>query len=329
MRHFILVVILYLINFSGIKAQQSPLYSQYILNEFIVNPSLAGNDGTTTINMSGRKQWWGLGNSPETYSASVSTRILKSRSPIVSKKKPGASSIRKGSRGRVGLGGSILMDRNGAVNSTTFNFSYAYHISFYASDLSFGGSLLTTQFSIDEDLAEFRDPDDPAAALLGVSTYTPDAAFGVDYSAEKYHVGLSIFNLFQSPVKFGAARLSSDQLDRERVYYLIGTYRDEFESNSDFEYEGATIIRATEKFLGSAELTARFIYQGEYWAGLSYRTSKEIVALLGLKLNRVYFGYSFDYGFSDLAKVTYGSHEVVLALKLGDSSKRYRYWIRY
>ncbi len=329
MRHVIIVVILIFTLLSSVKAQQSPLYSQYILNEFIINPSLAGNDGMTTINMSGRKQWWGLGNSPETYSASVSTRILKSRSPILSKRKPGAASIRKGSRGRVGLGGSLLVDKNGAVNSTTINFSYAYHISLYSADMAFGASLLTTQFSINEDLAEFRDPGDPATALLGVSTYTPDAAFGFDYSSEKYHIGFSVFNLFQSPVKFGSARLSSDQLDRERVYYILGTYRDKFQNIGELEYEGGAIIRGTEKLQGSAEFTARVIYQGEYWAGLSYRTSKEVIFLLGLKFNRVYCGYSFDYGFSDLAKVTYGSHEIVLALKLGDSSKRYRYWIRY
>ena len=32
-------------------AQQVPMYSQYIMNGFLINPSFAGRDGYTTVNL--------------------------------------------------------------------------------------------------------------------------------------------------------------------------------------------------------------------------------------------------------------------------------------
>jgi type IX secretion system PorP/SprF family membrane protein len=329
MRNRILISVIFCFCLHYAKAQQTPIYSQYVLNEFIINPSVAGSDGMTSINLTGRKQWLGWEFAPETYSASVSARILKWRSPMVNRKKPGTSSIKKGPSGRVGLGASVIKDRNGAVNKTSLNLSYAYHISMHNSQLSFGLSLLMNQFHIDKELAQVGDPSDPVNALIGSSTYSPDAAFGIDYSRPKYHVGISAFNLFQSPVKFGAQSVRYRELQQLRHYYLLATYKNTFISSPKWEYEPAIVARGNEKLQGSAELSVRFIYDRQYWFGLSYRTSNEFIILMGLKLNKFYFGYSFDYGFNDISQFTYGSHEIVMAIKLGDNTRRYRWWERY
>jgi type IX secretion system PorP/SprF family membrane protein len=151
----------------------------------------------------------------------------------------------------------------------------------------------------------------------------------VDYAATKFHAGISVFNLFQSPVKFGESSLNYGELKQLRHYYFLATYKEKFHTTSRWEYEPAIVARGTEKLQGSAEVSVRFIYDQEYWFGFSYRTSKDIIALMGLKLSRFYFGYSFDYGFSDISRLSYGSHEIVMAIKLGDSTRRYRWWERY
>lgn len=58
-------------------AQQVPMYSQYMMNGFLINPSLAGRDGYTTVNLTIREQWVGLNGAPATFAASFQTRILK------------------------------------------------------------------------------------------------------------------------------------------------------------------------------------------------------------------------------------------------------------
>ncbi|MBN1598514.1 MAG: PorP/SprF family type IX secretion system membrane protein [Bacteroidales bacterium] len=320
------------------KAQQAPLYSQYILNEFIINPSVAGIDGMTVFNLSGRKQWLGYEYGPETYSASFSARLLKSDNTIIGRTQTlNRSRIKRGATGRVGLGASFANDQNGAVDRTTLNLSYAYHIRMYNSQLSFGLSLQGQQFKINPELAEFRTHDgfdiDPLSGLLGKSAYIPDAAFGVHYSTKNYSFGMAAMNLFQSPIKFGDIGTGFEELKQIRQYYYHGAYKNFLTGRPDWQIEPSAVIRMTEGLQVSADLSIRFIYNNEYWAGASLRTSGEIIVLMGLKFNRMYFGYSFDYGFYDIYNdknnLVWGSHEAVLAVKLGDSNRRYRYWERY
>lgn len=322
MRKNALLTILVLAGLCTLQSQQVPIYSQYILNEFIINPAVAGIDGMTTINLSGRKQWVGFQHTPETYSASISSRILK-KPFAISKGK-----LKETGKGRVGLGASFTNDKNGAIQRTTFQLTYAYHVFIRNSQLSFGLSGTSTQFKIDEDLAEFKN-DDPMEGVLGKSTYIPDAAFGINWSAEVYNIGLSVCNILQSPIKFGDITVKPKELRNIRQYNLYGYYRSDLMPGSDWEFEPSVLIRGNENLQISSDLSARFIYRREYWAGLSFRTSGEFVLLFGLKLNKILFGYSFDYGYNEISRMTYGSHEISLAIKLGDNTRRYRWLERY
>ena len=318
---FAISLILFL--YAGLYAQQGPVYSQYVLNEYLINPAVAGIDGMTTINLSGRKQWLGLRYSPETYSASISTRILKSPFNISKRK------FRKGSKGRVGLGAGFYNDRNGAVIRTNLQFTYAYHIFIQNYQLSFGLTAFGTQIKIDNQLVDFRNEDSPEIeSLLRKSTFIPDAGAGINFSSPNALLGFSAINLFQSYVKIGGGEFDTDELKHIRQYTLHGFYRKQL-SYRMWMFEPSAIIRGNEELRFSADITGRFIYNREYWAGLSLRTSGEIILLLGVKVNRFILGYSFDYGFNQLSYRSYGSHEVVLAIKLGDNIRRYRWLERY
>jgi type IX secretion system PorP/SprF family membrane protein len=323
MRKLLLLLILSGLLFQQHFAQQVPIYSQYILNEFLVNPAVAGIDGMTSINTTGRKQWIGLKNAPETYSLTFSGRVLKSPFSIRNRK------YRKGSKGRVGLGGAFISDWNGAINRTSLQFTYAYHIFIQNNQLSFGLSANATQFRIDQDLITLRDPNnDPVKNILDKSAYIPDAGAGISYSSHNGIIGLSVVNLLQSPIKFGNQEIRSQELDHIRQYNLYGVYKLRLK-NKYWEIEPSALLRGNENLHFSADFTGRLIYKKEYWAGLSVRTTGDFILLLGMKINRFYVGYSFDYGVNELSRVSYGSHEIVLALKLGDSARRYRWLERY
>ena len=73
-----LLYILFLLLFAArIYAQQVPLYSQYMMNGFLLNPAVAGSEGYTAINLTAREQWLGLKNAPKTHAVSGQTRLLK------------------------------------------------------------------------------------------------------------------------------------------------------------------------------------------------------------------------------------------------------------
>ena len=123
------------------NAQQVPLYSQYMLNGFLINPAVAGSEGYTAVNITAREQWVGMKHAPGTYALSFQTRVLKksyiSRNASIKKRRA------KNSRsGKVGLGGYFFNDRNGAVERIGIKGTYAYHLYFSRSQLSFGLSLV-------------------------------------------------------------------------------------------------------------------------------------------------------------------------------------------
>src|SRR5512137_2244083 len=98
-------------------AQQVPMYSQYIMNGFLVNPSIAGRDGYTTVNLTVREQWVGMQDAPSTYAASFQTRLL--RNSYISKSTAVKKKLVKPTKGsRVGLGGYLFSDYNGIMRRT-------------------------------------------------------------------------------------------------------------------------------------------------------------------------------------------------------------------
>jgi len=49
------IALLLMLGLTGeVKAQLLPLYSQYVLNGFLVNPAIAGYDGYTSFNTTAR-----------------------------------------------------------------------------------------------------------------------------------------------------------------------------------------------------------------------------------------------------------------------------------
>lgn len=320
------IIILTLYFGSGlVKAQQLPLYSQYMMNGFLLNPAVAGSDGYTTFNLTAREQWVGFENAPRTHAFSIQTRILKKS--FILKGTPVKRRVYKPStRGRVGVGGYIFNDRNGLVTRTGIQLTYAYHIWLEETQLSFGLSGSAFQFRVNDAELTFFDQREPLlSGGLRKVIYVPDANFGVYLLNNKYRVGFSVAQLFQSALKFG--NKSFDDYRMLRHYYLMGAYR--FDLNVDYQLEPSVLIKTTEQLLLQADINFKIYYKNDYWAGLSFRTSGALIAMAGVRVNQLYFGYAFDYTLTSIRKHSFGSHEVMIALKLGDNARRYRWIDRY
>ncbi len=57
--------------------QQRPHYTQYILNNYILNPALSGIENYTDVKISSRDQWVGLNGAPKTTYFSIQAPIRK------------------------------------------------------------------------------------------------------------------------------------------------------------------------------------------------------------------------------------------------------------
>lgn len=324
MRKAIYIIIILGAFLAEARAQQVPLYSQYMLNGFLLNPAVAGSEGYTAINLTAREQWIGMKHTPGTYALSFQTRLMKKS--YISRGKSVRRRTTSGSKGgRVGLGGYIFNDQNGALERTGLRATYAYHITFRHSQLSFGLSMVAYQFRIDDDLIKLADPGDELWLGAHKSVLIPDADFGVYYMAQNYWGGFSVDQLFESTLKIGDS--GYDRYVMERNYYLIGGY--DFELNRDLMFSPSTLIKYAENGKFQADITGRFIIAQSYWAGLTYRTEKSIIVMAGVSIDKFIFGYAFDMGLNSIMKYSYGTHEFTFVARFGDNARRYRWLNRF
>jgi type IX secretion system PorP/SprF family membrane protein len=312
------------------RGQQVPMYSQYIMNGFLINPSLAGQDVYTSINLTVREQWVGMTGAPSTYAASVQTRILKDS--YISK----ATSVRRKlvkptKGGKVGLGGYVFNDNNGIMKRTGFQAAYAYHIPLSSSNdeiknLSFGLALTAYQFSVNTE-GLIYDPNDAVMNTFDRSIFIPDFNFGVSYTTPKYYAGFAMTNLTRGSITI--ADTSGTKRSELGHYFITGGIK--FPLSSDFVLEPSVLIKSSDMFFKAiqADITSRVYYKNDYWLGLSWRTSDAIIVMAGLRVDKFYFGYSYDFVLSDIRTQTIGSHEITLAVKFGENARRYRWLNAY
>jgi type IX secretion system PorP/SprF family membrane protein len=338
-RYSYIILLLFILASGILKAQQFPIYSQYMLNGFLLNPAIAGHEGYTAVNMTVREQWVGLKDAPSTYAVSAQTRLLKNS--FISRSR----SIRRRRRimsrsGRVGLGTYIFHDTHGALSKTGGEFTYSYHLTFRRSQLSFGTSLSAFQYRIDKDKIRLESENDYLYLNTNDRAYIIDANFGVYYSDKNIYAGLSAQNLFESLLMLNEDREGSG-FKLERHYLAMAGYR--FDLMDYLFIEPSFLLKASEAAIVQFDGNVKLYYKEDYWAGISYRTGSgsrvsaesisgrgsSLIIMLGLRVDKFYFGYAFDYTFSSIGAKTLGSHEIMLSVKFGDSSRRYRWLNRY
>jgi type IX secretion system PorP/SprF family membrane protein len=309
------------------------------MNAFLLNPANAGHEGYTSVNLTVREQWVGLKDAPSTMALSAQTRLLKnsfiSRSKSIRKRRKVMSRS-----GKVGYGLYIFNDQNGAFRRSGIQGAYAYHIGLRRSQLSFGLSLNAFQYFIDQEKIRLYTLSAEEQALINNDTkYITDGNFGTYYSDKNIFAGFSVLNLFESNLKLGNREGAGFRM--ERNYLLMGGYR--FDLIDFLFVEPSFLFKFSENVVVQNDLTLKFYYKDEYWGGVSYRTGSgsrvssesiggrgsSLIFMVGVKVDKFFFGYSFDYTFSSISKNTYGSHEIILAVRFGDSARRYRWLNRY
>ncbi len=284
---------------TSLSAQQVPLYSQYMLNGFLLNPGIAGSVNYIPIRLTARQQWTGIEGAP-------STQAISAHSPIM--------------RQKMGIGGYIFNDKFGPISQTGLQLSYAYHLQLTREmKLGLGLSFKAFQLSLNESDLTVIDQGDPSVSGASESTFVPDADFGAYLYTKKYYAGLSATQLIQYKIKLGDTQIESSN-QTIRHYYLMGGYK--IDINKDFMVEPSLLLKGTEVTPWQVDINAKVFYKKNYWLGFSYRTAQAAIVLIGFKVDKFYLGYSFDYTFSNLKNYSTGSHEILIGYNLGEGANR-------
>jgi type IX secretion system PorP/SprF family membrane protein len=217
------------------------------------------------------------------------------------------------------------------MRRTGFQGSYAYHIPMggtegVKNDLSFGLAVTGYQFYVNTD-GLIYEPNDPYLNSYDRSVFITDFNFGASFTTSRYYAGFAMTNLLRGNLIFGdSTKVSNSQLGH---FFLTGGMK--FPINGDWTIEPSGFIKSSDMFFKAIQMdiTGRAYYKDDYWAGLSYRTGDAIIVMMGLKYDRFYFAYAFDFTLSDIRTSSLGTHEISMAVKFGESARRYRWLNQY
>ena len=338
---YVLFFFILMMCLTNLRSQQLPIYSQYWMNKFLLNPAVAGHEGYTSVNLTIREQWVGLPGAPSTYAISAQTRLLKNS--FISRNRSVKKRSRSMSRsGKVGYGGYVFSDNNGIFSRLGVQGTYAYHLSMRRSQLSFGGSLTSYQHRIDKTKIRTQEDAGGNASIIEAAdnVFVIDANFGVYYSDRSVYAGFSTLNLFESFAKI-SSKEDGPEFRMERNYLLMGGYR--YDIIDFFFIEPFTLFKLSEVGIAQWDIGMNGYFKQDYWLGVAYRTGSTsriaqetikgrgaaVMVYGGARVDKYFFGYSFDYTFASISSRTLGSHEIMLAIRFGDGARRYRWLNRY
>jgi type IX secretion system PorP/SprF family membrane protein len=297
----ILLILLMFAALSG-YGQQLPLYTQYMFNDFVMNPAVTGTNDSYIAKSNNRYQWVGITDAPRTY-------ILSIYGP--DKKQP------------MGYGGYIYSDITGPTSRTGANLSYAYNLQIKDEmRLSMGLSVGLLQFKIDGQKITLHDaaPDNSLGSNVYVD-YLPDASFGAYfYDSKSFYAGICADQLFHNKVKFDDVI----EVEKNRLanhFFLYGGYI--YPINDEFQVEPSLMLRYMNPVPLQMDLSAKVIYKKMIWMGLSWRTKDAFSVMIGYNhQDQLFFGYSYDMTLSNIRHYSSGTHELMVSAKFSKVKKK-------
>ncbi|UTW64309.1 type IX secretion system membrane protein PorP/SprF [bacterium SCSIO 12741] len=246
----------------GAGAQQLGQFSQFFMNDYVINPAVGGTKPYFDVRSSYRYQWVGVSDAPRTFLLSMNGPVNK--------------------KGNMGIGGYVYADVTGPTRRTGFKISYAYNFK-VTSDikLSFGLSGGLMQFSVDGTEIELADQNDVALGNSLTTAYTPDAAFGAYLYHDDFYVSLSIPQLIGTEMKFvDNHRNSMNKLNNH--YYFNAGYR--FHVGDDWMIEPMLQVKYIPPINPQLDLGARVHYKEMVWLGAAWRSEDAATVFAGMNI---------------------------------------------
>jgi type IX secretion system PorP/SprF family membrane protein len=149
----------------------------------------------------------------------------------------------------------------------------------------------------------------------------PDFGAGIYVHNDKWYLGFSAPQLYQSPIKLYP---NGDHKGTLVTHFLLnGAYK--FDINDDFKIEPSFLAKYASPAPIKVDVGARVIYQEQVWLGVGYRHNDALTALVGFMYkNYLMIGYSYDFTTTNLKNYSSGTHELMLGLRF--SKQQSKHW---
>lgn len=317
------------------SAQQRSHYTQYILNNYILNPALSGIENYTDVKISARDQWVGLSGAPRTAYFTIHAPIGKQdyKTSATSYNIPGENprgnsywESYTASKPHHGIGMAIVNDKTGNFNRFTATASYAYHLGLSArTNLAAGFAAGITKVGLNAAGKAFfgPDPSDPAvggAVARELQKVKPDLSVGLWLYSANYFIGLSGQQVI--PQKLAYVDDATFKTKGRLVPHVFFTAGYRFLMNEDINAVPSVMVKYISGAFKNdyqAEFNLKLQYRDLLWVGGSYRQFDGYAAMVGLNVGNTFnIGYSYDFTQTALRTYSKGTHELMIGFLIGN-----------
>lgn len=294
MKKVILNIGFLLFGFIQINAQQYPLYTQSIFNNFGINPAFAGSEDCIDFRAGYRLQWVGFEGSP-------TTAFINGHGKIKPK-------VLNGRDWFMGVGGRIVSDEAGPFSALRMELAWSIHVKLgkyvYGSFGIFAG-VIQSRFGLDG----FNDPvvNGSQSSIL-VPTITP----GILIYGRNFFIGFSMQDVIQK-------NIPDVGLETNISTHYILKASENFKISRRSDLQPSLILRMVKGAPVGYDVNVMYILDKKYQLGVAYRNQNAVAALIKLTLFGSFtLGYSYDYIINNIKFGTSGSHEIIIGFNTCD-----------
>lgn len=310
-------------------AQLRPHYTQYILNNYVINPAVTGIENYVDIKLSARNQWVGVEGAPRTYYLTAHMPLGKGDYRQTS---TSFDLVGQNTRGNEflpnyvaasphhGVGFTALNYSTGYINRVTSYATYAYHVGLNSStSISAGFGAGFTSFSIDRSKVTLATDQDPAVdqSLAAFKRFKPELNAGIWLYSNRYFVGISAQQII--PSKLTLMDNAASQSSMVPHIFTTAGYRTRV--SYDVTLLPSIMFRYVAGLPMSVDVNLKAQFLDVFWVGGSYRNGDGFAGMCGLNLARkfhVSYSYDLNKGKYLLSTMNRGTHEIVLGFMLNN-----------
>lgn len=287
-----------LISFSllgHLKAQQDPMYGQYVFNTAIINPAQAGVQQENQLGLLHRQQWLGIEGAPVTNSMFVNLKLPKN----------------------LGLALGVYHDAIGPLSDVSFQGDLATHIRLTEKwNLSGGVRTMMTNVRANLTAIPLWQSYDPNFSQNYNTGFFVNMGAGILLYTDKVFIGASVPKLIAREI--GDGRVTITEYQRHFFSYAgmnLGI-------NEDWRVTPSVLFKSAIDAPIQFDLNLMFDYKEVFDIGPIIRAKDAIGFIAGYRISPLFYvGYTYEYPMNDINLVTQQSHEISLRMLWKSANK--------
>ncbi len=322
-----ILALLLTLSWSTAGAQEYLRSSQYIFNNFLLNPALSGMDSYIDLKVGHRQQWSGIDGAPTSQYISINAPIgdEEIRSSINSFSGRGYNPLSRSivdsytaAEPHHGFGLIANTEKGGLVRQNSMNATYAYHLGLTSDvNMSFGvsGGINSLSFNVEDVKAESEV--DPLFGADYNNRIRPDLGFGVWIYGPRLYVGASIKQVLGQRNVIRDNKSVAEAYQKPTMYATTGVklFLDE-----EIAMIPSLLVSYWSNAPAAVDLNMKFAYQDIVWLAGSYRYNDAFSFMAGINVSSlVNLTYSYDMSTSAVRRVNRGTHEIGLGFLLNNT----------